>query len=240
MISLVLGKAKFGEIWKIWFIPNIFHEVSEWVYICSNLFSPSYSQLSSQSSGLDFQRRTWRSKCSRTTCVNPMLYKLCVCMWGMCVHESITLSPPAPFHRPPWVPIPDQGPYTDICCWLTQKVPVSSPAEVLWAPGLAAGGCCPLVAEPMPHGMGRHVLKRVVLGSLGLGCGCRAVAGTPACQLHQLCPSTRALRITWGPGEAWRVCVPWASECRRGQGSHLAIRDTSSAFPLGPGETQCV
>ena len=161
-------------------------------------------------------------------------------LWGMRVHESITLSPPAPFHRPPWVPIPDQGPYTDICCWLTQKVPVSSPAEVLWAPGLAAGGCCPLVAEPMPHGMGRHVLKRVVLGSLGLGCGCRAVAGTPACQLHQLCPSTRALRITWGPGEAWRVCVPWASECRRGQGSHLAIRDTSSAFPLGPGETQCV
>ena len=51
-------------------------------------------------------------------------------LWGMRVHESITLSPPAPFHRPPWVPIPDQGPYTDICCWLTQKVPVSSPAQL--------------------------------------------------------------------------------------------------------------
>ena len=89
MISLVLGKTKSGEIWKIWFIPNRFQEVSEWVYICSNLFSPSYSQLGSQSSGLDFQRRTWRSKCSCTTFINPTLYKLCVCMWGMCVHACL-------------------------------------------------------------------------------------------------------------------------------------------------------
>lgn len=147
----------------------------------------------------------------------------------MRVHESITLPPP-PTPQATWVPIPD------ICRWLTQNVPVSSPAEALWPSGLAAGGCCPLAAEPMPHlGMGRHVLKRAVLGSLGLGCGCRAVAGTPACQLHQLCTSTRALRIT--QEEAWRVGVPWASECMWDQGSRLAIRATSSAFPLGPGGT---